>query len=107
MTPTHRHRKASKQPIRKGRLPYQRKEMSRSQAIVDSARKWRQDAIEGRYDAAARDNDFARVHAPVLERGAILTLKGGLFSAKRAVVLRVTGDTLLFLDQASVEAALK
>ena len=32
-------------------------EMSRSQAIVDSARKWRQDAIEGRYDAAARELD--------------------------------------------------
>ena len=36
-------------------------EMSRSQAIVDSARKWRQDAIEGRYDAAARELDQCQV----------------------------------------------
>ena len=35
--------------------------MSRSQAIVDSARKWRQDAIEGRYDAAARELDQCQV----------------------------------------------
>ena len=53
--------KASKQPIRTGRLPYTHKEMSRSQAIVDSARKWRQDAIEGRYDAAARELDQCQV----------------------------------------------
>ena len=35
--------------------------MSRSQAIVDSARKWRQDAIAGRYDAAARELDQCQV----------------------------------------------
>ena len=36
-------------------------EMSRSQAIVDSARKWRQDALAGRYDAAARELDQCQV----------------------------------------------
>ena len=35
-------------------------EMSRSQAIVDGARKWRQDALAGRYDAAARELINAR-----------------------------------------------
>lgn len=78
---------------------------SRYQPLLLSGLETPQRVCDACYDAAARDNDFARVHAPVLERGAILTLKGGLFSAKRAVVLRVTGDTLLFLDQASVEAA--
>ena len=65
VTPTHRQSKQAtegdKQPIRKGCPPHEHREMSRSQAIVDSARKWRQDAIEGRYDAAARELDQCQV----------------------------------------------
>ena len=57
------------------------------------------------YDGAGADNAFAQRHAPVLSRGAILQLRGGLFGGKTAVVLRVANGELLFLDQSSVESA--
>ena len=65
--------------------------MSRSQAIVDAARKWPQDALAGRYDAAAREHlgPNPAVNFPVSGTGETQATKGKCMRKKKKVVRAV------------------
>lgn len=81
---------------------------SRYQPLLVSGLETPQRVCDECYDAAGRDNDFKRRHAPVLERGAIMSLKGArLWSGTTTVVLRIDDASLSCLDQASVASAPK